>query len=180
MLRLRLGLVLASYHENRTWIIACIYLRENCPTCTLFIGTGGKCDSCANIILTWPRHYKNGNRDIAKHTKTYWVTLIERYHFLPHNQFTCTYNTSFGTQYTIVLKVMGDWDWLDSGQRGPLRFIKNTLYPDILVEQHWIELVVHKCARGSFISLFGLLCGWTRIHGNKTVHEWINGLSTHI
>lgn len=122
MLRLRLGLVLASYHENRTWIIACIYLRENCPTCTLFIGTGGKCDSCANIILTWPRHYKNGNRDIAKHTKTYWVTLIERYHYLHHNQFTCTYSTYFGTCF----KGHDDWEWMDSGQERSLRFIKNT------------------------------------------------------
>lgn len=39
---------------------------------------------------------------------------------------------------------------------------------------------VKKYSRGSFLSLFALLCGWTRINGNKIVLEWINGLSTGI
>lgn len=38
--------------------------------------------------------------------------------------------------------------------------------------------LVKKYSGGSFLSLFAVHCGWTSIDGNKTVFEWINGLST--
>lgn len=52
---------------------------------------------------------------------------------------------------------------------------KNTFYHQ--TSEPYDEIVF---SGGSFLSLFAVQCGRTRINGNKTVLEWINGLSTRI